>query len=153
MPTRSMMLLLVLAITGCQQAPQRYAMVIGLKPQKLQEYRALHANPWQGVLEQIDRSHMRNFSIWHIEQAPGEHLLFGYFEYDGKDFDADMKAMGDSQITQQWWKLTDPCQVPIAAARPGQQWVMMQEFFYRDKSRPGAALMPPPKAVDIGDAK
>ena len=147
------LLLLLVALSGCQTtSPQRYAMVIGVKPEKLEEYKALHADPWQGVLEQIDASNLRNFSIWHVEYDTDVHLLFGYFEYVGDDFDADMAAMADSQITQKWWKVTDPCQTPIPSAKPGQQWVMMEEVFYRDKARPGASLMDPPTQVDIGDA-
>ena len=147
------LLFLLVLLPACQSAPQRYAMVIGVKPEKLEEYKALHADPWQGVLEQIDRSNLRKFSIWHIEYDSDVHLLFGYFEYMGDDFEADMQAMADSQITQEWWKVTDPCQVPIPAAKPGQQWVMMQEVFYRDKHRSNASLMPPPQEVDIGDAE
>lgn len=145
--------LLAVLLLGCRQAPQRYAMVIGVKAEKLDEYRALHADPWQGVLAQIDRSNLSNFSIWHVEESPGRHLLFAYFEYVGDDFNADMKAMGDSQITQKWWRLTDPCQIPIPTAKSGEQWVMMQEVFYRDASRPGAPLMQPSQPIDIGDAE
>lgn len=146
-------LALVLAFTSCQVAqPERYAMVIGLKPSKVEEYKKLHAEPWQGVLEQIDRSNIRNFSIWHIEESRNRHLLFAYFEYYGKDLGADFAAMGDCEITRNWWKLTDPCQTPIPAAKPGDQWVMMEEVFYRDKARPGARLMPPPGSVDVGKA-
>jgi L-rhamnose mutarotase len=146
--------LLALALASCQvNPPERYAMVIGLKPSKVEEYKKLHANPWQGVLEQIDRSNIRNFSIWHIEESRNRHLLFAYFEYHGTDLEADFEAMGESSITREWWKLTDPSQTPIPAAKPGEQWVMMEEVFYRDEARPGAPLMPTPGTVDIGKAE
>ena len=151
---RIALLAIVLPLASCQTSPpERYAMVIGLKPSKVQEYKKLHAEPWQGVLEGIDRSNLRNFSIWHIEESKNRHLLFAYFEYHGKDLAADFAAMGESDITKQWWKLTDPCQQPIPAAKPGEQWVMMEEYFYRDKARPGAPLMKPPGTVDIGKAE
>jgi len=42
------LLALILPLASCQTAPpQRYAMVIGLKPSKVQEYKKLHAQPWQ----------------------------------------------------------------------------------------------------------
>ncbi len=124
--------------------PKRYGMVIGIKKEKMDYYKALHKNPWKGVLDRIDRSHLRNFSIWLVEYRNDEYLLFGYFEYDGDDFEKDMKAMADDPVTQKWWKETDPCQVPIPSAKPGEHWVMMEEVFFHDKDSPGAPLMPPP---------
>ncbi len=32
---------------------KRYGMVIKVKPEKLEEYKKLHANPWEGVLKTI----------------------------------------------------------------------------------------------------
>jgi L-rhamnose mutarotase len=147
-------LLALLLCASCQTTPpERYAMVIGLKPSKVAEYKKLHAEPWQGVLQGIDRSNIRNFSIWHIEESKNRHLLFAYFEYHGKDLAADFASMGECEITREWWKLTDPCQTPIPAAKAGEQWVMMEEFFFRDKSKPGAPLMPPPGSVEVGKAE
>jgi len=139
--------LVACTMIGCATAPQpveRYAMVIRLKKEKLERYKQLHADPWQGVLEQCDRSHLRNFSIWLVELRPDEFYLFGYFEYDGDDLEADMARMADDAETQRWWKQTDPCQVPIDTAREAEHWVMMEEVFYHDKATPGAPLMPKP---------
>ena len=43
-------LLSIVLLTGCatHQAPQRYAWVTGLKPEKAEYYRQLHAHPWPG---------------------------------------------------------------------------------------------------------
>lgn len=151
---KRILLALALTLGGCQAAaPQRYGMVIGLKEDQVQAYQELHANAWPGVLAQLDRSHLRNFSIWLIEFKPGEHVLFACFEYDGDDFEADMAAMGDDETTRRWWKLTDPMQKPIPTAGADEQWVMMKEVFYHDADHPGAPLMPPPKPVDAGKAK
>lgn len=153
---RSLMLLAVamaVVLTGCKDAvPQRYGMVIGLKEDQVEEYKNLHADAWPDVLKQIDRSHIRNFSIWLVEAQPGSHLLFAYFEYDGDDFEADMAAMGDDATTQKWWKLTDPMQEPIPTAGEGEHWVMMQELFYHDAEKPDT-LMPPPANQTVGKAK
>jgi L-rhamnose mutarotase len=124
--------------------PQRFAMVVGVRPERLAEYRALHAEPWQGVLDQLDRCNVRNYSIWLCEPSPGRPVLFGYFDYVGDDFDADMAKMGEDESTQLWWDRTAPCQVPIETAGPDEQWVMMEEVFFHDAGRPGAARMPAP---------
>ena len=69
---------------------QRMAMVIGIKPGRIEEYKALHAAVWPQVLERIAQSQVRNYSIFLREP---ENLLFGYWEYHGQDFDADMRAI------------------------------------------------------------
>ena len=48
-------LLLVALLAGCatHQTPQRYAWVTGLKPEKADYYRQLHANPWPSVNKMI----------------------------------------------------------------------------------------------------
>jgi len=147
------------SFAGCAAAhkmPERYGMVVGLKKEKLEEYKALHADPWQGVLDQIDRSHMRNFSIWLVELRPEEYYLFGYFEYDGDDLEADMAKMAEDATTRRWWKRTDPCQQPIPTAPKDKLWVMMDEIFYHDRDHPDARRMPPQKGerqMDVGKAK
>jgi len=138
---------LISSLLGCaatRPQPQRYGMVIGLKPEAIERYEDLHANPWSGVLDQLDRSHLRDFSIWTIELHPGEHYLFGYFEYDGDDLEADMAVMAEDATTQKWWAETDPCQTPIPTAVEGEQWTMMREVFFHDRDRRGAPMMPAP---------
>ena len=54
---------------------QRMGMVIGIKPEKIAEYKELHANCWPEILKGIEESNIRNYSIWLHE---GELRLFGY---------------------------------------------------------------------------
>ena len=100
-------------------------MVIRVRPEMLDEYRRLHANGWPEVLEQIHRSHISNYSIFHRDG-----LLFGYLEYSGTDWQEDMRLMAENPATQRWWELTDPCQVPLDSAAPGERWVPMEEVFH-----------------------
>ena len=79
---------------------QRMGMVIGIKPEKIAEYKELHANCWPEILKGIEESNIRNYSIWLHE---GEQRLFGYWEYHGDDFAADMQKMADDPITKKWW--------------------------------------------------
>ena len=60
---------------------QRMGMVIGIKPEKIAEYKELHANCWPEILKGIEESNIRNYSIWLHE---GEQRLFGYWEYHGE---------------------------------------------------------------------
>lgn len=106
---------------------QRMGMMIGIRSEKIAEYKRLHAECWPGVLAQIADSNIRNFSIFLREP---ENVLFGYFEYHGTDFEADMARMADDPVTQDWWTLTDPCQEPLTSRNPGEQWSFMEEVFY-----------------------
>jgi L-rhamnose mutarotase len=106
---------------------QRYGSVIKLKPEKLNEYKELHANVWPDVLKMIRLSNIRNYSIYYKDG-----FLFSYFEYHGADFATDMERMAADPQTQAWWKLTDPCQEPLETCKPGEWWAGMEEFFHLD---------------------
>ncbi|MFQ3595647.1 MAG: L-rhamnose mutarotase [Sphingomonadaceae bacterium] len=106
---------------------RRIAMVIDVKPEKLAEYRALHADPWPGVLAALRAAHVGNYSIF-----LKDHTLFGYLEYHGDDWEADMARVAADPETQRWWALTDPCQVKWASAEEGEWWARMEEVFHMD---------------------
>jgi len=40
--------------------------------------------------------------------------------------------MSEDPITQEWWKLTDPCQIPLDDRMPGEWWAKMEEVFHVD---------------------
>jgi alpha-L-fucosidase 2 len=107
--------------------PKHYCWVTGLKPEKADYYRKLHANPWPSVTQQIKKSHIQNFSIHEIE-IEGKPSLVSYLEYTGSDFDADMKAMAKDPETIRWWKETDPCQSPLPQAKG--IWADTKEIFF-----------------------
>ena len=93
----------------------------------LERYKELHANPWPGVMKQITESGIRNYSIYLKDD-----YLFGYFEYVGNDFEADMQKMAEDSITQEWWKLTDPCQIPLESRAEGEWWATMEEVYHQE---------------------
>lgn len=106
---------------------QRFGSVIKLKPEKLTEYKKLHANVWADVLSKIRECNIRNYSIFFKDG-----YLFSYFEYMGEDYEKDMKKMADDPKTQAWWKLTNPCQEPLETRKDGEWWASMEEFFHAD---------------------
>jgi L-rhamnose mutarotase len=122
-------------LNGSGTAPdrvERYGMVIGLKPDKIEYYKQLHAAAWPAVLAKIKECHIRNYSIYLREVEKGRYLLFSYFEYTGDDFEADMARMAADPETQRWWKETDPCQIPIATRGDKEFWSRMEEVFHLD---------------------
>lgn len=108
---------------------QRMGMVIGVKPDMIADYKRLHAAVWPEVLALISDSNIRNYTIFLREP---ENLLFGYWEYHGVDFDADMAKIAASPKNQEWWSFTIPCQQPLESRKQGEWWAMMEETFHHD---------------------
>lgn len=110
---------------------QRVGMVIGLKKEKADRYRELHANPWPGVNAMIKKSNIRNYSIYECE-IDGKLYLFSYFEYVGDDFEKDMAMMAADPTIKEWWAETDPCQNRMPGTPEGEQWLKIPERYHLD---------------------
>jgi L-rhamnose mutarotase len=108
---------------------QRMGWVIGIKPERIAEYKALHAVVWPAVLERISLSNIRNYTIYLREP---ENLLFGCWEYHGSDFAADMAVIAADPVTQEWWERCGPCQEPLQSRAEGAWWADMEEVFHHD---------------------
>jgi L-rhamnose mutarotase len=115
-----------------KESMKRYSMVIGIRPEKIDEYRKLHAAVWPDVLKMIQECHIRNYSIFLRKLDDGQPYLFSYFEYTGSDFRADMAKMAAHPETQRWWAITEPCQQPLADRAPGAWWAEAEEVFHLD---------------------
>ena len=128
---------------GKEKPIVRVATVTGLKPEKAEYYRKLHAAPWPKVLKRLKDSNIRNYSIYQ-KDIEGKPYLFSYFEYTGKDWDRDMARVGKDETIRKWWKETDPCQDPLPrAAKRNEIWDGMEEVFHTD----GASDVKPAKQV------
>ncbi|MQT11781.1 L-rhamnose mutarotase [Segnochrobactrum spirostomi] len=108
---------------------QRIASVIALNPDRIADYKRLHAAVWPEVLAKIAECNIRNYSIFLREP---ENLLFGYYEYHGTDHAADMAKMAADPKTQEWWAVCMPCQAPLETRKRGEWWAGMDEVFHAD---------------------
>jgi len=106
---------------------KRYGMVIRVRPEKLEEYKRLHAKVWPAVLRTISDCNIRNYSIYHKDG-----YLFSYLEYHGGDFGTDMAKMAADPVTQEWWAVCEPCQEPLPTRAPGEWWADMEEVFHTE---------------------
>ena len=106
---------------------QRIGMMIGVKPDRIEEYKRLHAAVWPEVLAMISACNIQNYSIFLKEP---ENLLFSFFEYHGTDFSADMAKMAADPKTQEWWAVCMPCQSPLETRKEGGWWAGMEEVFF-----------------------
>ncbi len=111
---------------------KRYGWVIGLRPEKIDEYKELHGAVWPDVLKMIKECNLRNYSIYLREFPDGAWYLFSYVEYVGDNFEADMARMAADPVTQKWWALCMPCQIPLPNRAEGKWWADMEEVFHCD---------------------
>ena len=106
---------------------RRFGSVIKVRPERLEEYRQLHAAVWPEVLQTITDCNMRNYSIFYRDG-----YLVAYFEYVGENYEADMARMAADPVTQKWWQATAPCQEPVDSSVAGEWWAEMAEVFHVD---------------------
>jgi L-rhamnose mutarotase len=104
-------------------------MVLGIKPEAIAEYKRLHAEVWPDFLSLLSDHGITNYTIFLREP---ENLLFGYWEYVGSDFEADMKIMAGSPLTEKWNELCMPLQQPLATRQPGEWWAALEDVFHLD---------------------
>ena len=111
---------------------KRFGWVIGLKEEKLEEYKKLHAAVWPEILCMISECRFTNYSIYLRKLPDGKYYLFSYLEYTGDDFEADMAEMAADETTQKWWAVCKPCQQPLGDCGENEWWADMQEVFHLD---------------------
>jgi L-rhamnose mutarotase len=106
---------------------RRYGMIIRLRPEAEAAYRQQHQAVWPAVLHTITACNIRNYSIFLRDGC-----LFGYYEYIGEDYAADMRKMATDPATQQWWALMEPMQEPLPNRAEDEWWAAMEEVFHHD---------------------
>ena len=108
---------------------KRMGMVIGVKADRIADYKRVHAAVWPEILAKISDCNIRNYTIFLREP---ENLMFGYWEYHGTDWAADAAKMAADPRTQDWWDLCKPMQQPLETREPRDWWAMAEEIFHLD---------------------
>jgi L-rhamnose mutarotase len=140
-----MLLIILIPVTGCIQKKaktdesaepvekpaevKRVGMVIKLKPEYIDEYKALHADSNPGVRDLLVKANIRNFSIFLHQFDDGNYYEFGYYEYTGDDFEADMAALAKEERNIEWLKVCDPMQIPLEGY---DGWAEMEQVYYNE---------------------
>ena len=110
---------------------QRFGSMIGLRPEKKDEYIRLHAHTWPEILAVLKKCHIQNYSIY-LGEIDGKLYLFSYFEYTGEDIAKDVAVMKADAKTREWWTHTDPCQIRLPDTKEGDWWKGIPEVFHVD---------------------
>ena len=114
-----------------ESSVRRIGMVIKLRPENLEQYLALHADSSPGVRDLLLKYHLENFSIF-IHQIGTDWFEFGYYEYTGTDYEADLAALANEPRNHYWLEICDPMQLPLAGEKG---WAMMKQIFYNSSTK------------------
>ena len=106
---------------------QRKGLVIGIRPECIDEYKKTHSDVWPEVLEKISESKIKNYSIF----SQGDRL-FGFFEYHGDNFEEDMNKMKENEKFKEWEKIHESMFRPLEHQDKFEGWVELEEIFRID---------------------
>ena len=108
---------------------KRFGQALGLRPEKLEQYRRDHARIWPEIAAAIRAAGIRNYSIFHHRGR-----LFAYYEYVGpqEEYAARMRALAQAPRMREWWDLMEPMQIPDPERAPDTWWSDMEEVFHQD---------------------
>ena len=108
---------------------KRVGMVIKIKPEYIEEYKALHSDLNSGVRDLLSEANMHNFSIFLHQLDDGNWYEFGYYEYTGDDFEYDMAKLDNHPRNIEWLKLCDPMQIPLDGYKG---WAEMEQVYFNE---------------------
>lgn len=104
-------------------------MVTGIAPDRIAEYKRLHAAAWPAVLARIAQSDIRNDTIFLREP---QDLLCAVGDHPGDDIEADLAATAADPETRRWWTFRDPSQRPFESRAAGEHRAAMEEVCHVD---------------------
>ncbi|MGD0341237.1 MAG: L-rhamnose mutarotase [Bacteroidales bacterium] len=105
----------------------RIGMVIKIDPSRIKEYLALHADSNPGVRDLLKKYNMINFSIFITQLEDGNYYEFGYYEYKGNNYEADMAALNAEPRNKEWLEICDPMQIPLKGET---SWKKMKQVYF-----------------------
>jgi L-rhamnose mutarotase len=109
-----------------RKAPLRIGKVIGIKPERIAEYKRLHTGDNCVVRDLLDKYHLHNFSIY-LREIDGKWYEFAYCEYDGDDLKRDMVKLSAEPRNQRWMETCDAMQIPLKGET---SWAIMEQVFH-----------------------
>lgn len=103
---------------------QRIGMLLKVKPEKLEEYKQIHANIWPDLLSELKAAGMRNYSLWLCPDG----TEFGYLECD--DWAATCAYLDKSEVHTRWQVyMQNYLDCPVNEGQGGQPVTMLEMSF------------------------
>ena len=92
----------------------RVCFQLQVKPDRIAEYRERHAEVWQDMLEALEATGWRNYSLF--ISASG--MVIGYVECE--DFDVSRRAMEETDVNARWQAETRQGDLLLVLLRRGE---------------------------------
>lgn len=103
------------------------AMVIYVKPERREEYLALHANPDPKVMQALKDANHRDYRLYIL----GE-LLLATYTYTGVNLEDDRAQLRARPELQAWMQLTAEMQSRFDVRQEGQWWSVMEPVLHNE---------------------
>jgi L-rhamnose mutarotase len=103
---------------------QRVGFLIQVKPDKLDEYKRIHAEVWPELLAELKAAGMSNYSLW----LRPDGLEFGYLEVE--DWEAACAYLDKSAVHTRWQIAMQEFLDTPASGEGGQPIQMLEQVFY-----------------------
>lgn len=105
---------------------ERICFTLTVKPERIAEYRARHADVWPEMREALRATGWRNYSLF----LRGDGLLIGYLETD--DFQAALDGMAQLAVNTAWQAEMAPFFADTGGAAADQAMRPVPEVFHLD---------------------
>jgi L-rhamnose mutarotase len=103
---------------------QRVGLLLNVKPDKIEEYKRIHANVWPELLAELRAAGIWNYSLW---LAP-DGTEFGYLECD--DWQAACAYLAGSPVHDRWQEyMQGYLDSPTDSAQGGQPVQLLEMSF------------------------
>jgi L-rhamnose mutarotase len=106
---------------------KKYCLTLDLKNDEklVAEYEQWHKNIWPEVAQSITNSGIKHMEIYRISTR-----LFMIMKVsDDFSFERKNQLEADNETVQKWEELMWKYQAPLAFAKPGEKWVLMNKIF------------------------
>lgn len=100
---------------------KRLMQVIGVRPERFQEYCDLHEHIWPEVADAIRQAHLENYTIFHLQGK-----LYQYMEYTGEDMQKDLRKLSRCEAMLRWCAVCRRMQLPDSG-----KWEDAEEVFHQ----------------------
>lgn len=108
------------------QLLKRIGRVIEIKPDSLSACRAMLEEENPAIRDLLKKHQMRNFSMF-LSQLGNRWFVFSYCEYAGRDYKADLDALGKNTAYQEW---LDGFQSMEVSDKGDTAWTDMERIFF-----------------------
>ena len=104
---------------------KRIGFLLKVKEDKIEEYKLHHDNVWPEMVEALQRTGWRNYSLFMREDG----LLFGYFETPDS-FEAALEGMAKEEVNARWQAFMAPYFEGLGGAHADESMIELEEVFH-----------------------